>query len=73
MRDISPCITMKTENCSLEKSTSRKNHSCLLERRAFLTTTATAAVGALVAPVLSAAERDWTSKTPVRYPDADII
>ena len=44
-----------------------------LDRRAFVRTAATAAAGALVAPVLLAADRDWSGKTPVRYPDADIL
>ena len=32
-----------------------------------------AAAGAAFAPALSAAERDWTNKNPVRYPDPDIL
>jgi len=32
-----------------------------------------AAAGAALAPALSAAERDWTNKNPVRYPDPDIL
>ncbi len=42
-------------------------------RREFLRTSATAAVGALLAPSAFAAERDWTNANPVRYPDPDII
>src|SRR3954469_14734451 len=42
-------------------------------RRDFLRTSATAAAGALLAPSVFAAERDWTGANPVRYPDADII
>jgi gluconolactonase len=44
-----------------------------IDRRTLLTTAATAAAGALLAPATSAADRDWSGKTPVRYPDADII
>ncbi|MGY8653997.1 MAG: SMP-30/gluconolactonase/LRE family protein [Verrucomicrobiia bacterium] len=45
-----------------------------LNRRSFLGA-ATAAAGALIAPFAKSdgAERDWTGKTPVRYPDPDII
>jgi gluconolactonase len=42
------------------------------DRRSFLAATAAAASAAL-APALRAAERDWTGRRPVRYPDADIV
>ena len=42
-----------------------------LERRAFLA--ATAAAGAALATAARGADRDWTSQTPVRYPDPDIV
>src|SRR5262245_41298801 len=45
----------------------------MLSRRHFLTTTAAAvAVGTGFQPAQSA-DRDWTGRTPVRYPDADIV
>src|SRR5215831_14999802 len=40
-----------------------------LNRRSFL---ATAATGAALAPA-ARAERDWSGKTPTRYPDPDIV
>ena len=39
-------------------------------RRSFLTT---AVAGAALAPLAANAQRDWTGKDPVRYPDADIV
>jgi len=42
-------------------------------RRSFIARTTVAAVVATVAPVTATAERDWLGKTPVRYPDADIV
>ena len=39
-------------------------------RRSFLTT---AVAGAALAPSAANAQRDWTGKDPVRYPDADIV
>jgi len=43
-----------------------------INRRRFFATAAMAAAAAL-APKAFAAERDWTGKNPVRYPDPDII
>ncbi len=44
-----------------------------VDRRRFLTTTATVVAGAALAPVARALERDWTGQKPVRYPDPDIV
>lgn len=44
-----------------------------LDRRAFLAGAASAVAGAILAPAASAAERDWSGKKPVRYPDPDIV
>src|SRR5215813_2637479 len=44
-----------------------------LDRRAFLRTAATTTAGALLAPTLAVADREWSGKTPVRYPDEDIL
>ena len=43
-----------------------------MDRRSFLATTA-AVGGALVAGGASAAERDWSGKAPIHYPDPDIL
>src|SRR5205085_4953808 len=45
----------------------------LLNRRTLLTAAATAAAGAMLAPKTAAADRDWSGRTPTRYPDPDII
>ena len=42
-------------------------------RREFLGATLTAAAGAVFAPSLSGADRDWSGKNPARYPDADML
>ena len=42
-------------------------------RREFLTSTIAAATVSTMSPVLAATERDWSGKSPVRYPDPDII
>jgi gluconolactonase len=44
----------------------------VMSRRTLLTLTA-AAAGAILAPKATAAERDWSGKKPVRYPDPDLI
>jgi gluconolactonase len=41
-----------------------------LDRRSFLTT---ALAGAALSPVAASAQRDYSSRNPVRYPDADIV
>jgi len=43
-----------------------------LSRRGFLGTTSALVAGALAQPLL-AADRDWSGRQPVRYPDPDII
>ena len=43
------------------------------DRRRFLAAAALAATGAALAPSARAAERDWSGRNPVRYPDADIL
>jgi gluconolactonase len=48
------------------KSETSKN---LLARRAFLTT----AAGAALAPMAAHAQRDWSGRNPVRYPDPDVV
>ena len=44
-----------------------------LNRRHFLTSAATTTAGLVLASKSTAAERDWSGRTPVRYPDNDII
>ncbi len=48
-------------------------NSTPLSRRHFLRTSATAAAGAVLAPSLLRASRDWSGQEPGRYPDPDII
>lgn len=42
-------------------------------RRSFLRVAALGAAGAAVASAVAADERDWTGRTPVRYPDPDVL
>ena len=44
-----------------------------MNRRSFLKSAAVAAGASLLAPATHALERDWTGKSPVRYPDPDIL
>jgi gluconolactonase len=44
-----------------------------LDRRNFLTSSAAVVASALAAPLALKAERDWSGKTPVRYPNPDVI
>ena len=44
-----------------------------LDRRSFITNASTVAAAFALGPATLAAERDWTGKQPVRYPDSDII
>jgi gluconolactonase len=55
-------------NCSMKTKSS--NGECSLERRSFLTASI---LGAVTLPRMFGAERDWSGKNPVRYPDADLI
>jgi gluconolactonase len=64
---------MNTDKLSHQTAVRPANIATRLDRRRFLTTAATAVAGAALAPALAAAERDWTGKNPVRYPDADIL
>src|SRR6266487_3553964 len=43
------------------------------DRRSLLTGAALAAAGAVLSGSARGAERDWSGKRPVRYPDADIV
>jgi len=52
------------------KIESRNSEPCLVGRRTFL---AAGTLGALIAPRAAQADRDWSGKNPVRYPDPDII
>jgi gluconolactonase len=51
--------------------TTKDSHS--INRRHFLSVTATALVGTALARAASAAERDWSGQRPTRYPDPDIV
>src|SRR5213079_761451 len=55
-----------------KQSFSPERHSLRMDRRSFLGLGAVVA-GAALAPTLSATERDWSGKSPVRYPDPDIV
>ena len=44
-----------------------------LDRRNFLASSAALIGGALAAPLVARGERDWSGKTPVRYPNPDIV
>jgi gluconolactonase len=46
-----------------------ENYPGQWNRRAFLRAAATTAAGVLATPLLGAADRDWSGKNPVRYPD----
>jgi len=54
------------------QSLSRENQPACMDRRSFLGLSA-AVAGAVLAPAVSAADRDWSRKSPVRYPDPDIV
>ncbi|MBI2946880.1 MAG: SMP-30/gluconolactonase/LRE family protein [Verrucomicrobia bacterium] len=63
---------MKTGRTPESLAPAQRQRNAPLDRRSFLTATAAAAT-AVLAPALRAAERDWTGRRPVRYPDADIV
>src|SRR5437867_514353 len=44
-----------------------------IDRRSFLARATTIAAAATLTPIAGAAERDWSGRSPVRYPDADIV
>ena len=49
-----------------------RSASCTLTRRGFLKSASTAAAAVILDRAV-AAEREWSGKNPVRYPDADIL
>src|SRR5262245_51919753 len=68
-----PAQAMNTCTAKFTEPRSQNTKSQTVTRRSFLSTATTAAAGTVFAQALSAAERDWSGKSPVRYPDADIL
>jgi len=64
---------MNTDHHSSARPTPARTELHKTDRRSFLGVAATAVAGAALAPLATAADRDWSGKNPVRYPDADII
>src|SRR2546427_39205 len=60
-----------SESIALSNTTSQRPAG-RMDRRSFLALSAVAAGGAL-APAAVAAERDWSGRQPVRYPDPAIV
>jgi gluconolactonase len=59
------------KRAALDADSAAAEKPCL-NRRAFLSAAATAVAGAALSPA-GAAERDWSGKNPIRYPDSDIV
>ena len=64
---------MKDISRADNSSHSSRPESTVIDRRHFLATVTTATAGAALASKAFAAERDWSGRSPVRYPDPDII
>jgi gluconolactonase len=64
---------MKTTSRAAHSSQASVIENVAIDRRQFLATAAMATAGAVLAPNSSAADRDWSAHSPVRYPDPDII
>ncbi|PYK02022.1 MAG: gluconolactonase, partial [Verrucomicrobia bacterium] len=64
---------MKDISRAADLSQTPTMENAAINRRRFFATAAMAAAGAALAPKALAAERDWTGRNPVRYPDPDII
>jgi gluconolactonase len=54
-------------------ASAQANRPAGIDRRTLLTAAATAAAGAVLGPASTAADRDYSGKNPVRYPDPDIV
>src|SRR5213596_3084799 len=63
---------MKRDALAPKQSPSPENQPPRMDRRSFLGLGAVVA-GAAFAPTVSAGDRDWSGKSPVRYPDPDIV
>src|SRR6266702_4466605 len=63
---------MKRNALAPKQSRSGENRPRRMDRRSFLGLSA-AVAGAALAPAVSAGDRDWSGKSPVRYPDPDVI
>src|SRR5438046_671779 len=63
---------MKRDALAPKQSPSPENQPPRMDRRSFLGFGAVVA-GAAFAPTVSAGDRDWSGKSPVRYPDPDIV
>jgi gluconolactonase len=63
---------MKIPSLNSNSSQANSLESQKLSRRSFVSGAAALAAGVLLPRPLDAAERDWTGKQPVRYPDPDV-
>lgn len=64
---------MKNERIRSKDSARNIAETSSIGRRTFLGTIAATAAGAALSRLVNAVERDWTGKTPIRYPDPDIV
>ena len=64
---------MNTDSSPTLNSLARIESTSAMDRRSFLGAGALTAFAAALAPGAVAADRDWTGKTLVRYPDPDIV
>jgi gluconolactonase len=66
-------MKVKSGEKAYSRVASRHLKSTFFNRRRFLKLTAAAGATALTERVLSAGDRDWSGRNPIRYPDPDII
>ena len=64
---------MKAHNRNQSSSNDSNRPGASLDRRAFLGKAATTAAASVFAGSVWAAERDWSGRTPVHYPDPDLV
>jgi gluconolactonase len=62
---------MKTTPVRASSKSAAEN--IVVDRRRFLTSAAIAAASVALGPTAPGAERDWSGRNPVRYPDPDIV
>jgi gluconolactonase len=64
---------MNTQKPAPQNQPAHSRSNPALDRRSFLQGAAALIASAAAAPSLVGAERDWSGRSPVRYPDPDII
>src|SRR5579862_7449425 len=73
LRNIITPNGMNAQSFDPANLSGENNRTSSFDRRKFLASSASVLAGAALAPAVRAADRDWSGKNTMRYPDPDII